>query len=263
MTFYDFEYDGILLSDLECIVCSFDGTPDPNGTGNEISFNLVSTRHGEKFEFISSQYDDTLELVFQICRNPCMGANPYFSREEVEYICSWLSRRNFHKFKVKEENYENLYFESSSNIKRVTNGSNVIGFEITMKTNSPNPFYEPISITTTLSPNTPHRFESVSDEESCIYPKMIIKVKQDGDLHIINERDSSHEMFIKNCKNGEVITVDYPMIETSLISHKILNDFNWSFYAIWSNFYNRTNSIQSTLPCEITMTYNPIAKIGY
>ena len=56
--------------------------------------------------------------------------------------------------------------------------------------------------------------------------------------------------------------MDYPVIKSSLESHKIQNDFNWNFFRIENKFKDKRNLIQISIPCEIEMVYSPIAKIG-
>ena len=118
-----------------------------------------------------------------------------------------------------------------------------------------------ISIIKNEIENGVENFYSISDDEGFIYPKTKITIKQDGDLKISNicvQRDT----IIKNCKAGEVIEMDYPVIKSSLESHKIQNDFNWNFFRIENKFKDKRNLIQISIPCEIEMVYSPIAKIG-
>lgn len=68
-------------------------------------------------------------------------------------------------------------------------------------------------------------------------------------------------MRIANCKTGEVIKVSYPMISSSLDSHKIQNDFNWSFFRLENTFRDKKNKITLSLPCVVRITYSPIVKV--
>ena len=145
---------------------------------------------------------------------------------------------------------------------RIIRNGNVIGLELEMITNRPFGVMEDtvVNIKNEIE-NGVENFYSISDDEGFIYPKTKITIKQDGDLKISNifvQRDT----IIKNCKAGEVIEMDYPVIKSSLESHKIQNDFNWNFFRIENKFKDKRNLIQISIPCEIEMIYSPIAKIG-
>ena len=100
-----------------------------------------------------------------------------------------------------------------------------------------------------------------SYEEGYIYPKMEIKIKKDGDL-IIHNSIENRETYIANCKSGEVITLDYPVIQSSDSSHNIQNDFNWTFFRVANTYDNSRNDLVITLPCSIKSKYSPIVKVG-
>ena len=70
-------------------------------------------------------------------------------------------------------------------------------------------------------------------------------------------------MIIRNCVNGERITLDYPIIKTTWTSHKIQNDFNWTFFRICNTFRTGRNDLSFSLPCDMTVTYSPIIKVGF
>lgn len=100
-----------------------------------------------------------------------------------------------------------------------------------------------------------------SHEEGYIYPHTEITVLEDGDLKIHNLLED-RETYINNCTNGEVITMDYPIITTDNKEHNILNDFDWSFFRIANTYENRRNDLTTSLPCIIKVEYSPIVKVG-
>ena len=100
-----------------------------------------------------------------------------------------------------------------------------------------------------------------SYEEGFIYPAMEIKVNKDGNLKIHNSVEN-REMYIKNCVAGEVITLDYPVIKSSVSSHNIQNDFNWNFFRVANTYENSRNDLTISLPCSIKIKYSPIVKVG-
>ena len=106
--------------------------------------------------------------------------------------------------------------------------------------------------------------DSINDtsyEEGYIYPYVEITVNEDGNLKIHNSIEN-RETYIANCKAGEVITMDYPIIQSSLSSHKIQNDFNWNFFRIANTYEKSRNDLTISLPCTIKIKYSPIVKVG-
>ena len=103
----------------------------------------------------------------------------------------------------------------------------------------------------------------VSDEEGYIYPYMEITVGRDGDLFIHNSIEN-RKTYIGNCKVGEVITMDYPIVQSSLpsSSRNIQNNFNWTFFRLANTYNNSRNVLTISLPCSIKLKYSPIVKFG-
>lgn len=102
-----------------------------------------------------------------------------------------------------------------------------------------------------------------SHEEGYIYPYAEIIMLEDGDLKIYNAIEG-RETCINNCIEGEVITMEYPIIKSSDPEHnkKIQNDFNWNFFRIANTYENSRNDLVIFTPCEIKIKYSPIVKVG-
>lgn len=100
-----------------------------------------------------------------------------------------------------------------------------------------------------------------SYEEGYIYPHTEVTINQNGNLKIYNAIED-RDTYIANCVTGEVITLDYPIIQSSISSHKIENDFNWQFFRVANTFENSRNDLIVTLPCSIKIEYSPIVKVG-
>lgn len=263
MKCYDFEYDGYNLRNKGYIVCKFGSNGiETVSNGSEIVFNTVSTMKGAKHELTSTEYSDCLTTTFQICKHPCTTSNKEISVIEQREIMRWLNRKGFHKFKLLDVEYENIYFEASFNVSRIEFDGKVYGFELNVVTNRPYALHTPIVLSLkNIVENGKKRISSLSDEEGYIYPEMEITINEDGDFEICNEIEN-RTMRIANCKAGEIIKVKYPLIESSLATHKIQNDFNWTFFRIANTYKSRINDITISIPCTITIKYSPIVKIG-
>lgn len=264
MNVTDFEYDGIKLSDMGYIVCNFDNKGNRVfENGSVLNFNTLSSQNGYKFDLVSSNYSECLGAVLQICKNPCSNKDNYnITKKDIIQISEWLNRREFHKLRFVSDDYINVHTEASFNISCIEHAGNVVGFELNIVTNRPHLLLqsERIVLNNTITNGKKYIIDS-GNAEGYIYPKMKITLKQSGNLSIFNELDNQ-EMIIKNCTNGEIIEIDYPIISTSVSGHKIQDDFNWNFFRIVNTFRDKTNKITISLPCVIEIEYSPILKSG-
>lgn len=269
MKAYDFEYDGIKLSEKGFIICNFDSKGmETVSNGSTISFNTISTQGGSKHELVSAEYEDCLEATIQICKNTCSGDTSEISPREFRELTKWLNRKKFLKFKILDESYIDLYFEASFNVSRIEFNGGLYGLELEVKTNRPFALKEPRTITIkNLVQDGKHSINNESYEEGYIYPYTEITVNKSGDLNIYNELEDRNT-HIKNCEAGEVIIMDYPIIQSfesdheTLSNHNIQNDFNWNFFRIANTFSMSRNDLTISLPCTIKIKYSPIVKVG-
>ena len=263
MKSYDFEFDGKRLSDFGCIIANFGEKGLEIIDGIEIKFSTVSSLNGLKHHLISTSYENCLETVIQVCKFSCDTDVEEISSTEFREISSWLNRRKFLKFKLLDEEHIDLYYMASViGINRIELDGRLMGLELNIITNSPHAFKEPriIKINNTAA-NGKHSINDTSYEEGCIYPYTEIVRSQDGDLDIYNAIEDRHTT-IKNCVQGETITMDYPIIQSSISSHNIQNDFNYSFFRIANTYDNSVNDLTISLPCSIKLKYSPIVKVG-
>lgn len=263
MKVFDFEFDNLYLSDLGYTLCTFnsDGFQTVSN-GSQITFNTVPTLNGTKHELTSSTYETCIESTFQICKRPCDIDNIEISVDELRELMSWLNRKTFCKFRLLDDKYFNLYFEASFNVSKIQMNDKIYGLELQMITNRPYALLIPRTIVLkNFLHNGKKTLVDVSDEEGFIYPETEITIQESGDLRISNSLEQ-RVTIIKNCVKGEVIKMNYPIIESSLNSHKIQNDFNWEFLRIANKYRDKKNIYTISIPCEIKLTYSPIAKVG-
>lgn len=267
MRFEDFEYDGKQLSDLGYMVCEF-GT-NGNGVnivkGATINLSTVSNSYGTKNYLVNSKYGNILEDTFQICKNTCNNEDMEITVDEQRELGRWLNRKGYHSFRYLTYDYLDFYFEATFNISYIEVGGKIYGLELEMTTNKPFALnkekdYE-LEIT---EANQTMILINESDDEGCIYPHMRITIGNiSGDLKISNEvGDKIETTIIKNCTANEVITIDYPIIYSSILSHKVHKDFNWKFFGISNTNNDRVNKITVSLPCKIEIGYSPAVKLG-
>ena len=263
MKAYDFEYDGIKLSNYGMVLCSFgEKGLETISDGSKVTFNTVSTFGGSKHELTSVEYEDCLETTLQICKYSCDNNVMELSDTEYRQLKKWLSRKRFLKFKIISKSYIDLYFEAVFNISRIELGGKLYGLELNVITNRPFALREPKAINIkNLVENGKHSINDISHEEGYIYPHIEITISESGDLNIHNAMEDRNT-YIANCVAGEVITMDYPVIQSSISSHNIQNDFNWNFFRVANTYENIRNDLTISLPCSIKVEYSPIVKVG-
>ena len=263
MKAFDFFYDNKNLSDFGFVICRFgDNGLDTVTNGSKISFNTVSTLGGTKHELLSTAYEDCLEATIQICKNSCNNNNAEISSTELRELTRWLCRKKFLKFKILDEDYIDLYFEAAFNISRIEMEGKLYGLELEVKTNRPFALKEPVTIKVNNKvENGKHSINDASQDEGYIYPYTEITINKKGNLKIHNAIEN-RDTYIANCVVGEVITMDYPVIRSSISSHDIQNDFNWNFFRVANTFENSRNDLTVSIPCSIKIEYSPVVKVG-
>ena len=261
---YDFSYGNKNLSDFGFILCSFGGSKglETVSDGCQITFNTVPVLGGSKHNLMSTEYEDCLEDVWQICKHSCNGGVQEITETEHREITKWLNKKRFLKLKILDEAHIDIYYEAVFNVSKVEIDGRLFGFELEVKTNMPFALHEPRIIKiNNMKQNGKHSINDTSHEEGYIYPKTEIVVNADGDLNIYNTIENRNT-YIANCKQGEIITMDYPVIGSSDSSHNIQNDFNWNFFRVANTYENSRNDLTISLPCSIKIEYSPIVKVG-
>ena len=263
MKAFDFEYANKNLSDFGLIICRFgDKGLDTVSDGANISFNTVSVQNGLKHELTSVEYEDCLETTIQICKHSCSGGIQEITESEHRQLTRWLNRKKFLKFKILDEDHIDLYYEAKINISKIEMNGCLYGLELEIITNRPFSLKEPriIKIENTKQDGK-HSINDISNEEGYIYPRTEITINQSGNLNIHNAIEN-RDTYIANCVAGEVITMDYPVIQSSISSHNIQNDFNWNFFRVANTYENSRNDLTISIPCTIKVEYSPIVKVG-
>lgn len=265
----DFEFDGRTLSSFGMVLCKFDSGGIDTIDGVKVTFNTVSTLNGLKHYATSTQYEDCLETTLQICKYSCNDDIREISSTEYRELTKWLARKKFLKLKILDEDYIDLYFEASFNINRIELNGKLYGLELEVTTNRPYALKEPKTIIIeNTSKNGKYSINDVSYEEGYIYPYTEITIgnvddllsSQENVLTIYNALED-RVTEIKGVTSGEVITMDYPVINFTNPSHTY-TDFNWTFFRIANSYYNSRNDLTISIPCTIKFKYSPIVKVG-
>ena len=259
----DFIYDGVNLSAFGFMIADIN---DSSGLGtvttdSQRSFSNFTMFNGAWQPLTISTYKDTLRIELSIVKNPCNGGDMIISLDEIREIKRWLNRPTFHKIRLLDENgeFDGIYWNGSANVQEIHHMGACVGFTVTFYTDRPFALSDECGYKGSVAANGTVEIIDVSDEEGYIYPEIIITPKSAGTLDICNSFDDRHTI-IRDCVNGETITITRELQISTTTSRNIGRSFNWKFLRICNTFGNRKNVFTFSLPCDYTITYNPIVK---
>lgn len=265
---YDFEYDGRYLSEFGFLICEFDGSGGVNisPTGYNITFDKISRSRGRINGLIGTRYENCVECTFHICKDPDVYDDLEITQEEYREFVRWLNRHEFLPFrtintKTKDPDVNTCYFNGSFNIGKIYIVDKLYGLELTLETDSPYGYGIPIEQEWTVSAGGTVSFINESDESRAIRPDMTITCNASGTLTITNSATLS-TLEINNCTSGETFTIkgEEQIITSTFANHRVYNDFNFVFLTIGNSYEDKKNMLTFSLPCKVTMKYNPIIK---
>ena len=269
----DFEYADERLSDHGMMICSFNR---PSGTeavssGADLTFSQIKASGGSRFHLYSYTYENAYTTTFQICKRPCRpnaDQSFYLSPNEVSAIQRWLCRKEYHRFKINQDKYRNLYWNAVFQSKQLLLNGGIAGLELTLFTDAPYAYRDPVALTFNTAAE-PIIIYDTSDETGSIYPSVKIECLSDGvgdeKLFTLSNAFDGKKTVISNCSKGEIITINGSSltISSSMPHPTLANDFNYVFPKITNTYHNNKNHFTANIDCKITFTYSPIYKIGF
>lgn len=262
MSVTDFMYDGTVFSAFQngkYVMANFTtGNTPTEGQRNITQASLFS---GKEQPFLYQNYSSTLSFVISIIKNPCKDDNIYMTVADMEELKRWLSRPAPHVFRLLDPEYDTIFWEGSFNITEEVVGANRVGATLSFVSTRPFALQNDVTYYGTLESNESIIINDSSMEQGYLYPDMAITCLEAGDLIINNDFDE-RSTIVKNCTANEVITFSkYLQVTSSDESHAIYDDFNYKFFRICNNYETNENVITFSLPCEYSITYNPIRKV--
>lgn len=272
--YVDFEYANHRLSDFDCIMCNINtdsGLREVN-IGCDITFNTVKNNQSSLHKVTSSIYENVYTTTFEIMKNVCGKSQDeiYMTSIEARRLIKWLNRREYHQFKIYSDDYEtmSLVYFGSFNAQQIMLGDKILGLSLTFTSNSPYALGDKKKIAFNISEeNEKVYLYGDSDEYGVMYPITKILFKQACDEFTIINHTTSTAVYLRNCLEGEMITLDgeHKIILTDSDIHRqtIYNDFNYEYLNILideSDF--NENEYEVSNPCLITIEYYPVRKVG-
>lgn len=279
MNILDFTFNGRKLSDFGYICCNFDsssGTVEVS-SGADVTLNQEKPSGSNKFNLYSISYDEPFTLPLSICLNPCANyENMDISVEQARKIQKWLSLRD-KKFMLDVIGFEDIYWIGTFTCKQVMLNSSIIGFNLTFTANTPYALQKDKSFNIELSDALESDIVFTSDVYGYINVDYVITVKEAGNLkfdtYYYNPNTESYtldrEFTVQNCIADEKIYVkgETQLVTSSRTVHELGKDCNFILPRIVNTYQSDDeevrNKIKSNLKCNVQITYNPTAMIGY
>ena len=264
----DFEYAGEYLKDWGYMICSTDSKSgfETIKSDSTLTFNTSKLFNGKISELTTTTYEDHIEINFQICKIPCMpgcdNKKMQITTDESRELKRWLNRPTFHRFKLLQPDWSDIFMQGSFNVSNIEVAGEVYALDLTFVSNSALAFHEPVTyrFDSTMSDKNTFTFFDSSDEIGYIYPDVKITCLSGGDLKIHNSSED-RTTIIKNCSDNEELYFSKELLlSSSLSSHKIQNDFNYIFLRISNSYGNRKNTLTFSLPVKMEITYTPYVK---
>lgn len=263
MVALDFEYDGEYLKDWGYIICrnNYSGGFETVESDSQLTFDTISQFNGKLSELVTSYYSDHIEITFQICKYSCDKTISPITVDESRAIKRWLNRPEFHRFKLLQDDWCNIYMDGSFNIKNIEFAGKTCLLELTFISNRPFALHEPITYEfETSKEDNMFSFFDISDEIGYIYPDLKIKCLENCNLEI-NNSNENRTTIINNCLRNEEINFTKELIfSSSFPEHKIQNDFNYKFLRVSNSYEDRYNTLTFSHPVQVTLTYSPYVK---
>lgn len=275
MVMTDFVYADNRLSDFGCMVAYLNTTP-PSVVpmGSVLTLNVTKNISTQKNLITGISYEEPVTATFDIVKNTCDSSynsnknDIYFSDAELSHFMRWLNRKKYYKFKpiYSDDEFPSLYYYGTfTAIDLITVGGNAAGLTVTFTASSPFGYADDAELNISVSEqNDSFRFYNDSDETGILYPsKFSVKCLQSGRLTISNSLDRFYTL-IDHCEENEVITMDCEnkIIESSKAHPALFNDFNYNYPRFISMPDSRVNIFTCSLPCDISITYNLVRKVG-
>ena len=258
---YDFLFDGELLSDHGFMICSFSNS-DRQWSGGDITFTTGKAPNTDKQNFYTSVYDTPLSCTFSICKRVCNHEHYELTSEEQSNIVRWLCREDgYHWMQFDIPEYEDVYFNVYFTATPYLFNNKVIGFDLTMTTDSPYGYSKLMTKQFTLTNEAPKIiFQNYSDKIGNISPKCTIIPKNNGSLIIKSGINGSYNITeIENVIKATIVLDK----DNDFFSGFDYNNFNFKFPIISNSYRDRNTYFEkiSGVDFDMKVEYRLIRKV--
>lgn len=264
MTAADFEYDGLLLSDLGFMICQFDEATgfSSSSAGSTLDVTTVIQNSGRKHIMVGSTYKDANEPEFSICKKD----GSIITTDEYGLIMHWLNRAAFYKLTILTADWQQISFMCTFNIEKVEHRGRIVGFNLMAITNSTFGWGDQLDYEFSIpAADGSYDILDESEEIGCLYlDSLEVTCSGAGDLCIINSIEPDRKTIVKDCAAGEIIKFDgKTLVVTSSVDPKIYDRFNFNYVRIANTLIDSINTLSFSIPCTVKLSYTPARKVVF
>lgn len=244
------------------LICvSFDEVSGAEKVSGGCKTELITekTPRSNTFNITSQEYSEPLSFTFQVINEDASDI------EEIEerMIKKWLCKRGkYIDFYIDDIRFYDKVFNVNIHDPQIIKVNGVNGMEFTATCKYPYALSTPIvKLDNITTQNQQIKLYIDNDDDSYIYPDIVITANASGTLSITNNTELDNHVFtINNLTVGEVITIagNTPDISSSISSHDVWVDFNKH----WLRFVDGYNMLTVSNLCTIKLTYSEPRKVG-
>lgn len=297
MTLVDFVFRGDRLSDIDGMIAYMVTSPSESvSMGSTMTHETLYINSTYKTKKLKAKYEEPITATWDIFKSDCHGANLAFTDKEISHFMKWLGAKTSQKFIpiYDDDSYPGIYYMGTFNqIDGIVMNDQIVGFTVTFEADAAWGYGHPRTIKHSGTTNNwTFNVNCDSDDEGFLYPiETIVKMNGSGEFVLQHAKQATSEttldgfevdpVVIKSCSNNEIIKFNSELkiitelkldengklkeltIEETNIKHpKLYNDFNYNYPKLFTEYRNTKNIFSVSIPCEITMTYSPIRKVG-
>ena len=246
----DFLFNSQRLSDLGCIICSFDGEL-ASAEGSEIEFNVVQSPNKDKFDFYGAKWSSQIVWNFSICKNTCTNDDIYFNQYEESQLAKWLLKTDgFKYFQFDQEGYEDIFYKVYINMLPYQVGGKTVGFDLTVTSDCAYGYTDLITKKAIINSTTPLKINVNNDVSTAILP--FVTINGNGSFYLNNSSDTRQNVNIDKASEFKNVSSTVMMdSENDIIQGVLPKEFNWYFLRLVDGNNIITTNSESDIQLEI------------
>lgn len=260
-----FIFDGINSEIYDLLICYFSNSSGVNNITSIGEIDVITDKAtcSSKWKHYNTTYSKPLEFSFQISKKTFKE----FDTREQANINRWLVKFDDYKWlQFNDPEYFNIYYNvKCTKLEKMEINHKCYGFEVTFIADSAFGYSPEIRKKfDIIKPNQVEFITNNSNELSCIYPLITVKVNSDCAFFIANTF-TGEKIELHNCLADEIIIFDNEnkiITSSKRKAHKLHSDFNFSWFKLYNSNTNRINQLIFSGNALVEFTYREIRKVG-
>lgn len=247
----DFIFNSQRASDLDLMICTFNGEIEP-ASGGEIEYEVVKTPDRDNFTYYGAKMESVLVWNISICKNPCKTETMFFTQTEERTIQKWFTKLDGYKLlQFLQDGYEDVYYRVLIDCIPHQISGRTIGFDLKITSDCAYGYSDEIIQECQINSSTPYVFMVNNDINRYIYPH--ITINGSGTFFISNESDPRQNLSTKKYSNFKNVENEIIMKSDCDIIMGINSpdDFSWYFIRLLDGINTIVTDSESDISMEI------------